>query len=49
MPGQFLYNSSVGTAIVELDECEIFYQGAEWTFETAVIAKIILKVANAGG
>jgi hypothetical protein len=50
MPDWLLYNSSVGTAMVELDECEIFYLCPQnGTFETAMMAKIILKVANAGG
>jgi len=28
---------------------KFFIHGAEWTFETAMIAKIILKIANGGG
>jgi hypothetical protein len=29
MPDWFLYNSSVGTAMVELDECEIYSSMAQ--------------------
>jgi len=28
---------------------KFFIHTAEWTFETAMIAKIILKIANGGG